>query len=311
MIKFTRQFLLLIILLSNTALIKAQELKCKVETDLIRLPSEARARLKFFPATVESYMNNYRWTTEAFTEEDRIECTMQFIFTSADLSKTPAIYTAQVFVGSTRPVYNSLQRTSVLRILDQSLEFKFDERQGVLQHNDLVFESLTSFLSYYAYMILGYDFDTFTKYGGTPYFEQALRIVRLAQNASGFSSGWNEGEGSGANRAVYIDELLDPRYEKVREAYFNYHFNGIDLIFNDEQKSLGVIKECCETLAEIDKRYPGGQVIRRVFDAKYLELARLLKSIKTELKPSVYQVLLEVDPTHRQTYDQILNSNSN
>lgn len=309
--KYLRTILFLAIFLPGFFELYAQELNCKVETDLIRLSSEARRKLNFFPQTVESYMNNYRWTTDDFTDEDRIECNMQFVFTAADISKTPAIYSAQVFVGSTRPVYNSLQRTSVLRVLDQNLEFSFDERTGTLQHNDLVFESLASFLSYYAYLILGYDYDTFTKYGGRPYFEQALRIVRLAQTQSDFTKGWNEGDGAGANRSVYIDEILDPRYEKVREAFFNYHFEGIDLIFKEEQKSLGVIKESCETMREIDKRYPGSRVIRHFFDAKFIEITRLFKSINPDQKQSIYETLLEVDPTHRQTYDQILKPNTN
>jgi hypothetical protein len=307
--KFVHLVQLLLMLGLGAAPLKAQELNCKVETDLIRLSSEARNRLKFFKDAVESYMNNYRWTNEEFNDEDRIECTMQFVFTSADLGKTPAIYSAQVFIGSTRPVYNSLQRTSVLRILDQQVEFEFDERQGILQHNDLVFDALGSFLSFYAYMILGYDFDSFTKYGGTLYFEQALRLVRLAQTQSEFSKGWNQGDGSGRNRSVFIDEMLDPRYERAREAVFNYHFNGIDLVFNDQQKALNVIKKSVEKLAEVDKRYPGSNMVRRFFDAKYLEITRLLKSIDAGKKQSVYQTLLEVDPTHRQTYDQIISPN--
>ncbi|NTV45575.1 MAG: DUF4835 family protein, partial [Chlorobiales bacterium] len=111
----------------------AQELQCDVTMDMVRITSDARIRLANFPQVVASYMNNYRWTDEDFGNEDRVSCKMEFVFTSADLTVSPPRYTAQVFVGSSRPVYNSLQKTAILRLIDPNLEFVFDERQGVLQ----------------------------------------------------------------------------------------------------------------------------------------------------------------------------------
>ncbi|NTW50060.1 MAG: DUF4835 family protein [Chlorobiales bacterium] len=286
----------------------AQELQCEVTTDLVRIPSEARIRLANFSRVVESYMNSYRWTDEDFQNEDRISCRMEFVFTAADISTSPPRYSAQVFVGSSRPVYNSLQKTSMLRILDANLEFVFDERQGVLQHNDLTFESLSSFLSFYALVILGYDVDTFTKLGGNQYFNRAQQLSQLARSQGGLIKGWDYSDGGGNNRTVLINEMVDPKFQPLREEIFNYHYNGLDEIYRGPSDALEAIIKAVEKFTEIDARYNRSLIVRRFFDAKYIEIAQLFKTATPEQKDLIYKSLIQVDPTHKQTYDQIFSS---
>jgi len=282
-----------------------QELQCEVKADFVRLPSEARIRLANFVQVVSSYMNNYRWTNENFTDEDRISCNMEFIFTSADVSASPPEYAAQVFVGSSRPVYNSLRKTIIFKHLDPNCQFSYDERQGLLQHNDLIFNPLPSFLSFYALMILGYDFDTFEEQAGTVLFERALRITRQAQGASDFTKGWQTGDGGGQNRADMIDEMLDPRFEPVRKAFFEYHYHGLDEIYRDKKVVAQTLKTTINVLAKTDERYQQSLIIPRMFNAKFAEIAELLKNMDDIDKDQLFQALIAVDPSHKQTYDTI------
>jgi hypothetical protein len=105
-------------------------------------------------------------------------------------------------------------------MLDGALEFAYSEQQGALLHNELVHHPLASFLDFYANIIIGYDFDTYRKLSGTPYFEKALRIKRLAQERGPFLRGWQFGDNGGLNRAVMIDEILDARFIRLREILY-------------------------------------------------------------------------------------------
>ncbi|MBK8661785.1 MAG: DUF4835 family protein [Ignavibacteriales bacterium] len=42
------------------------------------------------------------------------------------------------------------------------------------------FKGLTSFLDYYAYMVIGFENDSWEKGAGTPFFQKAFDLVNLA-----------------------------------------------------------------------------------------------------------------------------------
>ena len=72
--------------------------------------------------------------------------------------------------------------------------------------------SLVSVLAYYSYMILGFDYDSFSPLGGTEFFQMAEKIVSNAQNAA--EPGWKPYDGSrNRNRYWLVKNALDKEYE--------------------------------------------------------------------------------------------------
>ncbi|MCS7013507.1 MAG: DUF4835 family protein [Chloroherpetonaceae bacterium] len=288
------------------------ELQCEVTLNVERLQSEARVRLANFAQTVRNYMNNYRWTnsTEFETDEDRIKCQIQFVFMDANLGASPPVYSAQVFIGVTRPIYRASMTASTLRMLDGALEFAYNEQQGVLLHNELVHNPLASFLDFYANVIIGYDFDTYRKLGGTPYFEKALRIKRLAQEQSPFPRGWQFGDNGGNNRAAMIDEILDARFLKMREVLYDYHYNGLDEFYRDPNAARETILNCIKTIAEVDARFPRSLFVRRFFESKAIEITEVFRSAPQKMREELLEILRKVDPSRlQQTYEPNLAGN--
>jgi hypothetical protein len=282
------------------------ELQCEVTLNVERLQSEARVRLAGFAQVVRNYMNNYRWTnsTEFETDEDRIKCQIEFIFMDANLGASPPVYSAQVFIGVTRPIYRSTLTASTLRMLDGALEFSYNEQQGVLLHNELVHHPLASFLDFYANVIIGYDFDTYRKLSGTPYFEKALRIKRLAQERGPFPRGWQFGDNGGLNRAAMIDEILDARFIKLREILYDYHYNGLDEFYRDPNAARQTILNCIKEIAEIDTRFPRSLFVRRIFESKAIEISEVFRSAPLAMRQELLEILRKVDPSRlQQTYE--------
>jgi len=294
-------------LVFSTFGVRAQELLVDVRVNLEQLPAEARVRLTNFRQTVIDYMNRHRWTNnpEFETDEDRIQCQIEFTFLSANVNVAPAQYSAQMFIGASRPIYRSLRASSLLRTLDANVNFFYDERQSVLIHNELVFTPLGSLLDYYAYLILAFDAETFDKQGGTQLFTKAFNIRQLAQSqATGnFARGWRADDGGGDNRAQMIQEYLDPRFLPFRDEFYNYHYNGLDEFHKDSDKARRRIADSLKKIAEIDARFPRSLVIKRFFEAKAIEIGEIFKNASPELKQEVYAILRRVDPSRSNVYE--------
>jgi hypothetical protein len=76
----------------------------------------------------------------------------------------------------------------VLNYNDKDFSFRYTEFENLI-FNPTVFESnLVSIISFYSYVILGMDQDTFVLESGNPNFEIAQDITNVAQQ-SGYKGG--------------------------------------------------------------------------------------------------------------------------
>src|SRR5690606_17920026 len=199
----------------------AQEFECSVSVNYSNLTGSDFTFLRALEQRVEEYINKRSWTDHRYRPNERIECTLQIIMTEA-LSLTS--FRARLVVALRRPIYNTTQHTVVVRFNDENWQFNYAQGQPLVFNLEL-YDPLTSVLDYYAYVMLGYDYDTFGLEGGTPYFRQARRIAERARSQA--ATGWAE-VGSDRSREALVTQLMDPRFEPLRRAYFDYHFNGLD-----------------------------------------------------------------------------------
>lgn len=290
-----------LLLLSYVPLI-AQELDCEVTINTQQLTSEALDNLSDFVTQVKQYLNNTRWTKDDFGN-DRIKCTLNIFFRG---SPSTGRYTAQIFIGSQRKIWNlktkkpSEKSSAVLRIFDDSWEFSYT-RGMPLAHNEYRFDALTSFLDFYAYLILGFDYDSYESLAGTPHFQKALDILNLSRSA-GTPKGW-EFPGSGTySRTRLIDELMNQKFSDFREALYAYHSEGLDQLTRDSSVAYAKILEAVDSIGKLKKRINQRSVaIKTFFDSKYLELCELFLQCPDE---GVYKKFSLIDPTHQKSYEE-------
>lgn len=291
-----------IVLLSGTlsapSPAQAQELNCSVSVDYSQLSGSNFTFLDELEQRVESYMNERSWTEDTFQEVERIDCSMQIIFQQA-----PSLteFQARLVVATLRPIYGTTQATPVVRLNDPNWRFSYS-RGASLIHNLGEYDPLTSVLDYYAYLILGYDYDTFSKRGGTPYFEQARRIAERARSAGG--GGWS-GIGGSQSRTDLIDQLLDTRYRPLRDAYFTYHFGGLDHFVSSTKKARNNVLTVLNNLSTLYEDVSRSYAIDMFFAAKYEELAAIFE--EAPMSSQAYAILSEVDPSHLSEYDRLVN----
>jgi hypothetical protein len=279
----------------------AQELDCDVKLDMPSLTTEARSNLDDFVAQIKQYMNSNRWTKEDLNGE-KIKCTIEITVLS---SSGDNHFTAKVFIGSQRPIYKLNGRsTATTRILDDKWEFSYIRNQS-LTHDEYRFDPLLSFLDFYAYVIIGYDFDSgdfnFAKPGfGAPYFQKAFEIINKGRNTAGAGKGWDESTTSIYSRGQLIDELLNPKFQELREAAFRYHYRGLDLLYKDDVRARKNILTSLQKIANLQKKINRSALsVRTFFDTKYLEIADIFLK---DPDLTIYTELAKYDPAHQQTY---------
>lgn len=274
-----------------------QELACDVQTDRSQLSGSEFSFLDDIQRRIEEYINERNWTEDTFLPSERITCSMQIVFLEA---LSPTEFRTRLIVTTRRPIHGTSQSTVVVRINDPEWQFEYS-RGTSLQYDPNRYDPLTSVLDFYANLILGYDYDTFSELGGTPHFESARRVANEAKGTG--DPGWST-TSSERNRRQLIDDLLSQRHESVRRAYYQYHLKGLDRFVKDPEKARTEVIEVLESLQEANQYLSNSYPLNLFFATKYQELsAMFIEGGKTN---RAYNLLTQIDPGHSSEYDKLV-----
>jgi hypothetical protein len=249
---------------------------------------------------IEQFMNGRKWTNDSYKTHEKILC--NFLIT---ITKMPAIgsFSASVQVQSARPVYNSTYTSLLFNFADREWEFEYIESMP-LEYNDNTFTSnLTSMLAFYAYLIIGLDYDSFSELGGTPYFQRALAVVNNAQQSN--TPGW-QAIGSNRNRYWIIENLNNTQMTDLRKAIYSYHRKGLDTFESNPEESRQVILNGLREIKKVRDINPNAILVVSFFDAKGKELANIFSDGNIQVRRQAYDIITAIDPSNRSTYEKII-----
>ena len=278
----------------------AQELNCTVTVIAPQIGNVDASRFEALEDGIREFINGRRWTNDNFDFEERIECAIQITINEAIGT---SVFKGSMQVQSSRPVYNSDYNTAVLLVNDGDIQFEWLDNSNILfspgQHRD----NLSSLLAYYAYMILGMDYDTFSPEGGTPHFLQAQSIVANAQNAS--ERGWRSSQGK-QNRYWLVENHLSQTFRPVRNCLYNYHRKGLDVLFSDVEGARLTMAEALIDMRSTNRIRPGSYNIQIFFSAKSDEILNVFEPAPDAERTRLLPILKQLDPGNIQSYDQRL-----
>lgn len=253
-------FLLLFVI----GLTQAQQLNCTVTVNSQKLSNANQQVFKTLETSLNEFVNKTAWTNQTYSQNEKINCSMYITI----LSNSSDQFSASIQVQSSRPIYNSSYATPVLNYNDKDFNFRYTEFENLV-FNPTVFESnLVSVISFYSYIILGMDEDTFALEGGDPNFEIAQNIANVAQQ--GGSKGWSQIDGN-QNRYFLINDMLSPTFSAVRKTTFDYH-SGLDTMAKDLKASKEKIKSSLLNLGKLNSSKPNAFLTRIFLDAKSDEI---------------------------------------
>jgi len=294
----TRFLVLGIIVLSAALPLRAQELLCNVRLDASAIGQSDQVQyVEELKPKIQEYLNLRAWTNDRFRREERIHCQFEITILGASTEGVNS-FRAQLSIGVLRPIYGTLQTTVTTQIADGNWVFGYEPNQSLIHDLDR-YDPLTSVLDFYAFVLIGYDYDSFAPLAGTPYFEKARKIVNLAPTGGGR---W--AVGGEHTRGSLVQQLLDPRLERVRLASFEYHFGCLDHFVTDPQAArdagLKALRSLQEVLNEVSNQY----IVDLFLATKNQELVGVFDdSIQ---RSDAYGILLRIDPSRSSIYDRLV-----
>lgn len=277
----------------------SQDLNARVQ---VLAPQVENINKNIFTAletNIREFLNGRRWLADALQPQEKIDCNFIITINNWDGSNS---FKAEAQIQSSRPVYGTTYNSTVLNINDKDFDFNYTEGQP-LDYTDQNFQNnLSSLLAYYAYTIAGMDYDTFSKFGGTPYYAKALTVVNNAQNAP--NKGWKAFEGL-RNRYWLSENLSNKTYNPIRESLYEYHRNGLDQMLDNKSKGQKNILAILPQLQSIDKQKQGAMLPQLFFTAKADELINIFSSLSPQEKLKAYNILTEIDPSNISKYEAL------
>ena len=280
--------------------VSGQEFRCNVSVSSSRVEGTYKQIFESMRTDIYEFMNNRKWSGNVFNTDERIECTF-FIQITDQISADEFKGTMQVQLN--RPIFNSSYDSPVLNIKDNEVQFRYVEFQSMEFDENSNSNALTNILAYYANIILGFDYDTFSPLGGSAYFQKARDIVNRSQNAR--EKGWRAFEGN-FNRFWLVENLTNKAYGPFRELLYRYHRLGLDVMAEKPDIGRSEIADALKNMQRVYRSQPDTYINRIFFDAKSDELVNIFSKGNNDEKGRVMIVLTECDPSNSGKYEKIL-----
>lgn len=294
-----RKLALYLILFCCALTIQAQDLNARVQVLTPKIQTSNKRIFQTLETAMKDFLNGRKWAADQIMPQERIDCTFTFNITSWDGSSA---FSADLQVQSSRPIFNSSYNTTLLNVNDKDFDFTYTEGQTV-DYSDQTFQSnLSAVMAYYAYIIVGMDYDSFSKFSGTPYFAAAQNIVTNAQSTS--YKGWKAFD-SNLNRYWLAENLNNKVYNNLRSFIYDYHRNGLDLMADNASKGRKVIAGILPVLTQLDRQRIGAMLPTVFFSAKADELVSIFSKADLQEKTQAMNVLSQADPSNGPKYQTL------
>ncbi len=281
--------------------LKAQDFNAQVQVLHNQIQTPNTQIFKNLEISIMEFLTNKKWARIEIGHQERLDFNIIINVTKYDL---PDIFQATLSLRASRPVYGSGYNTITLNHEDNDFSFTYVNFQQMIFNENSFDNNLTSVLGFYANMVLGMHFDTYSPLGGQSYFESANNILNTAQSAN--AVGWNSTDGrNNLNRYWMVENALNARFVPMRQAIYNYHRKGLDIMYKDLELGRTEITNSLKELQKVSKAVPNSMYMRIYFQAKADEIVKLYtKALETD-KIKVVAILKEIDPGNSSKWDKI------
>lgn len=274
------------------------ELLCTVEVDASLIEGTNKNVFETLRTAITDYLNETEFTEAVFSQEERIEC--RLFLTVREYSGDRIRGDLQIQLS--RPVYNSSYMSPVVNLKDNKVEFNYREGDTLVFSENVWTDNLTGILDFYAYLLIGLDFDTFSPNGGQPYFEKAASIVQKAQSSG--ETGWRIFEDD-RNRSAIINVFTESRTAPIRDLLYRYHRKGLDEMTTSPDKGRKEITDSLEDLTRVYSIAPQSMSLTMFRDAKLDELVNIYSKSNQEEREKAWEILTTIYPAERDRLERI------
>ncbi|RFM26049.1 type IX secretion system protein PorD [Deminuibacter soli] len=302
------KYSLIIAVLLLTTQVQAQELQARVTVLAQKVPTSVNKNIfNTLQTQLTNLLNSRKWTSDEFQPQEKITC--NFLITITDMPQTD-IYKATLTVQAARPVYNSSYQSPIVNYQDADFAFKYVEFQPVefnenrVQGTDPIVGNLTATIAYYAYIILGIDYDSYALKSGVPFFQRAQNIVSNAPESRDIS-GWKAFDGL-RNRYWLAENFNNNRYNLLHDAIYSHYRGGLDSMYDNENAGRKNILESLSRLQSINQENPNLMIMQFLMQGKTQEYTGVFKKAAPQDKALAAELLSQIDVANSAKYKQEL-----
>ncbi|MFT4736849.1 MAG: hypothetical protein ACI8QD_001802 [Cyclobacteriaceae bacterium] len=295
--------ILIISILLPSFWLSAQELNCKVVINADQVQITERNIFTEMETAFADFLNNTKWTDDEFNQEEKINCNIILTLNPELSEPASGRYAASVQILSSRPVFNSSYESVLFNFGDKDWVFEYLPSQPLFFNENAFTSNITSLLAYYAYTVIGFDYDSFSSMGGDPYFQKAWQIVNLSQQ-QGYV-GWDQFNNI-RNRYWLIENILNTQMIPLREAYYDYHRLAMDIFSEEPEDARKIISDALKKVLNVNQVRPRAVYTVSFLDAKTSELNQVFAEGDPALRRNVYNLLINIDPTARDKFEALI-----
>lgn len=278
--------------------LQAQEFKATVSINTPKLQTADPKIFETLRSTVENLINNQQWTDNIYENEEKINIQIQMTIEETD---APNTFEAEFYIQATRPVYGSNYETALITHVDKDVRFNYEQYQPLEFAKNTYTNNLTSVIAFYAYTILGMDYDSFAQYGGEDHYQTAIDILSTVPNGV---KGWRANDGS-RNRHWIINNTLNPRVKPMRDAMYQYHRLGLDIMSVNVAEGRSKMLAALEKVNQVNQATRNMMIMQIFANTKSLEIIEIFKAGTRQEKNKVITIMSRVDPANASKYRQV------
>lgn len=256
---------IIVLFLMSSFFLQAQIIDCRFVVNADFVNQTNQQVFETLEQSLNEFINAKAWTDETVDTKEKVRCSMVLNLTGFNGLRFEGTLQVQV----ERPVYQTNYFSPIFNYLDKDIVFSYQEYQPLF-YNPATYESnLISLISFYVYVALGIEADTFALRSGTPYFKEAQQIISLAQQNG--NTGWNQSDGT-RNRFWLIDTMVSNTFREYRTIQYHYHRDGLDQMSENPGKAKRAILASLQRFNALYNRRPNALLIQTFFDAKADEI---------------------------------------
>lgn len=299
---------LLFIAITALTTVYSQEFQAKVTVNASRVNTTVDKKIfTTLQNQLTNFINNRKWTNETYKTTEKIDIN---IVLNIENIVEANVYKAQLLVQSARPVFSSTYQAAIINYQDADVIFKYIEYQPVefnenrVAGSDAYAANLTAVFAYYANIILGLNYDSFSPKGGDKYLQKAQYIVNNAPEANGIN-GWKAFDGL-RNRFWLAENLTNARNNILHSVIYGYYRNGLDKMIVNEKDAVTAFIQALSQLKTFNQETPNSMFVQFFMQNKFAEISGIVKRGTLEDKAKATEILANLDPTNGGKYSEEL-----
>ncbi len=281
----------------------SQELNCRVSINYSQVKTTNQQIFQSLQRDIAQFMNTTHWTKYVFAPQERIDCNILIIikeFNGTDYFK------GSIQVSSNRPVYDASITTPILNIKEKDgwFEFRYIENQPIEFNPNTFTGDLAYTLAFYAYLVIGMDFDTFSENGGAEFFDMLKTIVSNAQSSP--SQTWKAiGTSNYDNRYYIARDLTDNAYESFHTAMYKYHRLGLDMMSTDFSQGRQNVIDALKDMEKLYRLKPNSFLLKMFIETKRQEILNIFSEAPMPEAQQVARIMQRIDPSNASKYSKL------